>query len=94
LDEVVKALRHESDGNFPVSHRWAHLVEELRLAHVVTVHHHENVALGDVLGLGDAGIDFVQYCVVEVGRLAVELAWQALSIADVVDVVVACTLFC
>jgi hypothetical protein len=93
-DEVVEPLRHEGDGDLTVAHGWAHPVEELRLAHVVTVHDHDNVALGDVLGLLHAGVQFVHDDMVEIGGLAVELAGKALAVADVVHIVVPYTLTC
>ena len=61
MAQIVEPLRHKNSANAAVAHARRHLVEDLRLHHVIAVHDHHDVVLGNVLGAARGGVDLGQY---------------------------------
>jgi hypothetical protein len=88
--QIVEPLGHQSRADTQIPHRGCHLVKDVWLAHVIAVHHHQDVLHGNVRRLGGARVYFVENDVVQICRLAIELAWHTHSVPNIEDVGVAC----
>jgi hypothetical protein len=84
-------LRNEGDCHLLIQHAWAHFVEDVRLHHVVTVDHHDDILLRDLIKSSNTGEDLLKHNVVEVCTFAVKLTRLLDAISDIEHIGVACS---
>ena len=83
-------LWHKGDTDGAVKHAGAHLEKDPWLDHVIAVHDHEDVVLGNVGCAARVRIDLGENGVVQIGTLAVQLATVD-AIADVHHICMPCS---
>lgn len=93
IDEVVKALRHQTHGHAMVQHTRSHFIKDVWLHHMIAIHHHQNVFYGYVVGLSGIGINLLQYDMVEIRRFSIQLTEFFYAVADIEYVAVSCKMF-